>query len=254
MKKILVTTALTTSMLLAATNANANNFGGFAVAINGAMVGVEASGSKSGGATAGTTNQSSTGSLAVGKLTALASIDASYHFPVNPTFTVGLGVDYIPAKADISTGSRTASRQEGGVGSEAQTSTSDSLNAQVKDHYMVYIQPTFAINKDSAFFAKVGYQKAETSFPASFQTTVTGGGRATETVTNRSPDLEGWSYSVGLKTYLTSQAFVAVEALYSDYDTISTTTTQSGVGNTATKTYSAAIEAVQARVALGFKF
>jgi len=260
MKKILVTTALTTSMLLAATNANAqakNNFGGFAVAINGAMVGVEASGGKSGAATGGTTTQSSTGSLAVGKITPLASIDASYHFPVNPTFAIGLGVDYIPAKADLSTGSRTASRQEGGAtgaNAETQTSTTDNLNASVKDHYMVYIQPTFAINKDSAFFAKVGYQEAKTSFPASFQTSVTGGTRVTETVTKRNPDLKGWSYSVGLKTYLTSQAFVAVEALYSDYDTVSTTTTSSGNGNTATKTYSAAIEAVQARVALGFKF
>lgn len=254
MKKILTTTALSSALLMASAAANANNFGGFNLAVNGGMAGIEASGSRSGSATAGTTNQSSTGSIAVGKITAIGSVDASYHFPVSPTFTIGLGVDYIPTKADISTASRTASRQEGAVSQEAQTSTTDNLNATLKDHAMIYLQPSFAINKDLALFIKVGYQQAKTSFPASFQTSITGGTRVTETINNRNPKLKGYSYSAGLKTFLTSQAFVAVEALYSDYDNISTTTTSSGAGNTASKTYSANLEAVQARVSLGFKF
>jgi len=244
MKKILSTTALTSALLIASTSANANNFGGFNLAINGSMAGVTADGARTGAISSGAGTQSSKASAKVGAITPVASIDASYSFVVNPTIAIGLGVDYIPMKADLTVG--TNSNISGS------TTVSNSFKGQIDKHYMVYVQPTFSINKDSAFFVKAGYQKADVQLPATV-TTNSGSGN-TETITNRSPDLEGWSYSVGLKTFLTPQAFVAVEAMYSDYDNISTTTTQSGTGNTATKTYSASLEAVQARISLGFKF
>jgi len=251
MKKILSTTALTSALLIASTSANANNFGGFNLAINGSMAGITADGGRTGDLSSGTGTQSSKASATVGAITPIASIDASYSFVVNPTFAIGLGVDYIPMKADLTVGSN-SNVAGGGTGGGTAATVSNSFKGQVDKHYMVYVQPTFSINKDSAFFAKVGYQKADVQLPATI-TTNSGSGN-TETITNRSPDLEGWSYSIGLKTFLTPQAFVAVEAMYSDYDNISTTTTQSGTGNTATKTYSASLEAVQARISLGFKF
>jgi len=245
MKKILSTTALTSALLIASTSANANNFGGFNLAINGSMAGVTAEGGRTGDLSSGLNTVSSKGTASLGAITPVASIDASYSFVVNPTFVIGLGVDYIPMKADLTVGS--SSNLEGS------TTLSNSFKGQVDKHYMVYVQPTFSINKDSAFFAKFGYQKADVQLPASV--TAGSGSGVVETITNRSPSLEGWSYSLGLKTFLTPQAFVAVEAMYSDYDTISTTTTATSTkGSTATKSYSASIEAVQARISLGFKF
>jgi len=244
MRKILSTTALTSALLIASTSANANNFGGFNLAITAGMVGVTADGGRTGTNAVGEGSQSSKASAQVGAITGIGSIDASYSFVVNPTFAIALGVDYIPMKADITVGSNS--------NLSSTTAVSNSFKGEIDNHYMVYLQPTFSINKDSAFFAKVGYQKADVTLPASV-TTGSGSG-STETIANRTPDLEGWSYSVGLKTFLTPQAFVAVEAMYSDYDNISTRTTQSGTGNTATKTYSADIDAVQARISLGFKF
>jgi len=246
MKKILSTTALTSALLIASTSANANNFGGFNLAINGSMAGVTADGGRTGDLSSGTNTVSSKGKATFGAITPVASIDASYSFVVNPTFAIGLGVDYIPMKADLTVATQSNI-------TSPSTTLSNSFKGQVDKHYMVYAQPTFSINKDSAFFAKIGYQKADVQLPASV--TAGSGSGVVETITNRSPDLEGWSYSLGLKTFLTPQAFVAVEAMYSDYDTISTTTTATSTGgSTATKSYSAAIEAVQARVALGFKF
>jgi len=245
MKKILSKTALTSALLIASTSANANNFGGFNIAINGSMAGVTADGGRTGDISSGPTSQSSKAKASFGAITPVASIDASYSFVVNPKFVVGLGVDYIPMKADL-----TVASSSNVAGS---TTLSNSFKGEVDKHYMVYVQPTFSINKDSAFFAKVGYQKADVKLPAS----VTAGSDSgvVETISNRSPDLEGWSYSLGLKTFLTPQAFVAVEAMYSDYDNISTTTTATTTrGSTATKSYSASIEAVQARISLGFKF
>jgi len=250
MKKILSTTALTTALLIASSSANANNFGGFNLAINGSMAGVTANGGRTGDLSSGTGTLSSKASASAGAITPVASIDASYSAVVSPTFAIAIGVDYIPMKADLTVGS--SSTASGGATNVTAANTSNSFKGQVDKHYMVYVQPTFSINKDSAFFAKIGYQKADVQLPASV--TANSGAGVTETITNRNPDLEGWSYSVGLKTFLTSQAFVAVEALYSDYDTISTTTTNSTTGNTATKTYSANVEAVQARISLGFKF
>jgi len=250
MKKILSTTALTSALLIASSSANANNFGGFNLAINGSMAGITADGGRTGDLSSGTGTLSSKASVSAGAITPVASIDASYAFAVNPTFAIGIGVDYIPMKADLTVAS--SSTASGGATSVAAASTSNSFKGQVDKHYMVYVQPTFSINKDSAFFAKIGYQRADVQLPASVKTG--SGSGVDETITNRSPELEGWSYSLGLKTFLTPQAFVAVEALYSDYDTIRTTTTQSTTGNTATKSYSASVEAVQARISLGFKF
>jgi len=251
MKKILSTTALTSALLIASTSANANNFGGFNLAINGSMAGVTADGSRGGDISSGQATQSSKARANVGAITPIASIDASYSVAVSPNFAIGLGVDYIPMKADLTVGSN-SNVAGGGTGGGTAATVSNSFKGQVDKHYMVYVQPTFAINKDSAFFAKVGYQKADVKLPKTI--TTNSGAGVVETITNNSPELEGWTYSVGLKTFLTKQAFVAVEALYSDYDNVSTTTTNSTAGNTQTKSYSANLEAIQARISLGFKF
>jgi len=162
---------------------------------------------------------------------------------------LGLGVDYIPAKADITSGNFTKSDTT--ADTDTRVSTTSSLTAEFKDHYTIYVQPTFVINKDSAFYGKIGYSQAKVTLPATIVGSTNGAGaNVTETITNRSPDMKGMQYGLGLKTFLTNQAYVSIEASYTDYDTISTTTT----GGDTTKTYRADLEAVQGRVTIGYQF
>lgn len=242
MNKI-ITSALVAAGLMTATSAYSNSFKGVAIGITGAGTGITAEGQRTGGTT---TNFSG---AKAGAITMVPSVDLSYTFALSPKMSLGFGVDYIPAKADITSGSFT--KRDTTADTDTQVSTTSNLTAEFKDHYTIYVQPTFVINKDSAFYGKIGYSQAKVTLPATIVGSTNGAGaNVTETITNRSPDLEGMQYGLGLKTFLTNQAYVSIEASYTDYDTISTTTT----GGDTTKTYRANLEAVQGRVTIGYQF
>ena len=120
---------------------------------------------------------------------------------------IGVGATYIPVKAEI------------GVGKSDDSSSGGSYKAELKDHFTVYLQPTFVINKDSAFFAKVNYAQASVKNAD----TSTAGTKSKIT----SGDAEGWGFGLGLKTFLTPTTFVQVEANMTDYDQITATRTGS---------------------------
>ena len=187
--------------------AQTKSFEGVSMGVFGAIAGAEVDGKAD--TTAGTNGQGATsGSGSIGKVTPIAGIDLGYGFAAGSNFVIGVGATYIPVKAEI------------GVGKSDDTSSGGSYKAELKDHFTIYLQPTFVINKDSAFFAKVNY--AHASVTNSDSSTA---GTAKSRIT--SGDVEGWGFGLGLKTFLTPTTFVQVEANMTDYDQISATRTGS---------------------------
>ena len=176
-----------------------------------------------------TETRGDTTNATAGKVTPMAGVDLSYAFATGSNSVIGLGVSYVPVKAEIGTGSSTDGNQTG------------KADVELKDHYSIYIQPTYVVNKDSAIFLKVNYSHADLKAAGSPRTVSLTSGN----------DIEGYGASVGLKTFLTPNAFVQAEVNYTEYDSISGTKTNSAGKVT---TFTGDPKLVQGLITIGYKF
>ena len=205
--------------------AQTKSFEGASIGVFGAIAGAEVEGKAN--TTAGTSGQTATsGSGSLGKVTPVGGLDLSYAFATGTNSLIGLGVSYIPVKAEI------------GIGKSDDASSGGSLDVELKDHVTIYLQPTFAVNKDSAVFVKLNYSMADVK---------SSGQNARVT----SGDIEGWGGGIGLKTFLTPNAFMQVEANYTEYDSVTGTRTNS---HGRTTTVSGDPKIAQGIITLGYKF
>jgi opacity protein-like surface antigen len=153
--------------------------------------------------------------------------DFNYGFATSNNTVVGLGVTYDFKKV-----------KTGGLTFEDSALT---FNNELKNHYSIYVQPTYVINKDSAMFAKIGrhFAKANFSLNDFF-------GEDEEFVT-ASKNVTGWGYGLGLKTFLTSNLFVQAEAGIVDYEDFNFTVDE--VYNVSIKP-----KTTNATISVGYKF
>ena len=217
--------------------AQSKGFEGASLGVSLSAIGVEASGNTK----SGTNSDSSTGSI--GKIAEIASLDLAYTIALGSNSAIALGATYTPGKAKAGSGtyndaSDTASATPAVAGVSG---TDGSINVEVKDPYTIYIAPTYVVSKDSALYAKLGYSKADVNVSAT----------GSAALTKKPNDLEGWTYAIGSKTMLTPNFYIGVEASVTDYDSI-TATRATGSGGTTNVT--ADVKAVQASVAIGYKF
>ena len=138
----------------------------------------------------------------------IPGVDISYGFAIGNNFVVGLGATYDFRKTE--TGVPTININD--FLGEDLTST---LPSTLKDHYSLYIQPTYVINKDSAMFAKLGRHFAQV------KTTGTDfiGGELVGQVATTS-NIEGWGYGLGFKNFLSNSLFIQGDVVAVDYKKI----------------------------------
>lgn len=118
--------------------------------------------------------------------------DLAYSFPVDNNFLISIGATYDFDK--IKAGA---------------TGTDDlSLKLSLKDHYSLYIEPTYAFNNSTALFAKLGYHQAKGSVKL----------ESTDDDVTGSKNFKGWGYGFGIKTFLNNNVFVKAEASLVEYD------------------------------------
>ena len=211
-------------LLASSTSLMAQTFSGPYVGVSGSIAGFATDATK----TSSDNTSNGTGNGPVGKITPLAALDLGYGIPAGSGTTIAIGATYTPMKAELD-----------GKGTDA--ARGQTHRFEIKDHFTIYVQPTFEINKDSAFFVKAFYAHADTS--------------ATN-LTKAPGDLEGYGASTGLKVMLTKNAFVQVEAAYTKYDTLTATDTSiGGEGGAITRTYKAQDpELAEGRITVGYKF
>jgi len=230
MKKILSTTAIVGSLCLLGSNAIADSkaFQGAHIGVSGSVFGAEFKGKRVGTADASTpadtTKLTTNGSA--GFVGGLADLDIGYTATLDKNSAITIGARYIPVKADVS-----ASSSDSG----------DSGKAELKNIYGLYLKPTYIVSKDAAVYAGLHYMKGDLN--------VTG---LSATGSAKPGDLEGWGGSVGLRVNLTQNAFLNVEASYTEFDGL--TVKDVAKGKATTKTYTFDPYLAEGRVTLGFKF
>jgi opacity protein-like surface antigen len=207
-KKLLASTAL--AGLLATSNAfsQTTNFVGPSLALSGAYVG-GSSNVNTGENLNNFVNGLGLNAKLGDQTNVIPGIDLNYGFALGNNFVLGIGAAY-----DFSKTKTGGFNFNGYIYGEDSTIT---LDSELKNHYSLYVQPTYVINKDSAFFAKVGrhYAKSEVSS--------TGTGSFYAGAFGDSPrknNVEGWGYGLGLKTFLNSNFYVQAEAGIVEYDRV----------------------------------
>jgi len=121
-----------------------------------------------------------------------------------------IGIDYIPADADIDKRSITQTTKT--LTGSTSTSGTNSVEATVEDHYTVYLQPGFMLNDSTMFYGTVGYSNA---------TIIGKSVSLTHTDINKSQDLEGTVVGAGIKHVRDNGLFIKLDYKETSYDTIS---------------------------------
>jgi len=219
MNKILKLSAIALLATSTSLMAQSKSFEGVSIGLFGSIVGAEVDGTV-------TDSNNAVSSGTIGKVTPVAGIDASYTFATGSNGFIGVGATYLAGEAEFGLGTADSSND-----------ATKTFKGKIKDHYSVYIQPGYALNKDSAVYGKLSYNHADFN------------------ITNavRQPgDLEGWGYGIGLKTFLNANTFVQVEASYTEYDSLTATRTATGGTGLVTASETPAIAA--GTITIGYKF
>jgi len=129
----------------------------------------------------------------VGKNDFFAVADLSYGIELDKSFVLSLGATYDLTNSEVS-----SFKDSDGV----------SIKTELKDHYSLYLQPTFLVNNNTGIFGKLSYNFAKSTG------TISDG---TDSL-NNSKNLEGWGYGIGAKTFLNNSTYIQIEGHYVEYD------------------------------------
>ena len=160
----------------------------------------------------------------------IPGVDFNYGFAIENNFVIGLGATYDLSKTK--TGEATRSFVS------IATPVTIITNNELKDHYSLYIQPTYVINKDSAMFAKLGkhFAKANYSWTDIFN----------GVSFSNSSNIEGWGYGLGFKNFLSNNLFVQGEVGIVNYEKF--------IDRSRIESLSMKPETVNATISVGIKF
>jgi opacity protein-like surface antigen len=225
--KICCTLALLASVAATPAFSQAKNFGGPSIAIGAGYSSYNPEGSLI-EATGGFEGGAATSKLETGKNDFKYLADLSYGFVANNNLVVSLGATY-----DFNDSEATFLSGTDGVDTV-------SIKGKLKDHYSLYIQPTYLLNNSTGIFAKVSYNYAKNSITLA---------ETTRSV-SFSENLEGWGYGIGAKTFLNDNLYLQFEGSLVKYDKQS----KSIVGELDTYTISAEPEVLSALISIGYKF
>jgi hypothetical protein len=223
-----ITTLCFTVAMLATTAATpalsqSKNFAGPSISLSGAFVAGDVKTTADDG--------TESASADVGKSSIIPGVDLSYGIPLDNNFLLNLGATYDLSKTNL--GTAIANLEVSGA---LETFTE---KVTIKDHFSLYIQPTYAFSSSSAVFGKLSYNFAK--------------GSLTETSTvptsfTLSRNIEGFGYGVGLKSLLTNNLYVQVEAGIDEYDKKTGTDTDNST------TYTFKPKVVTGKMNIGYKF
>jgi opacity protein-like surface antigen len=157
--------------------------------------------------------------------------DLSYGFVANNNLVVSLGATYDFGDNEHNIFSATI---------DPDTVT---VKGKLKDHYSLYIQPTYLLNNSTGIFAKVSYNYAKNSLKLT---------ENTESV-SFSENLEGWGYGIGAKTFLNDNLYLQFEGSLVKYDKQSKSAID-GPDTGLIYTVSAEPEVLSALISIGYKF
>ena len=166
-----------------------------------------------------------------------ASIFAEYNVVVDKSWSMILGLDYIPISTEI----EDISKSDTNLGTTAGGTTTGTKKAklELENHATLYLQPTYSLGGGLSVFGKVGYSHADLQ--------VTSSNTSTSSTLNKKDDLEGYLVGFGVQKNIDKNTFFRFEANYTDYDTVTYTDTNN------TK-FTAEPELYSAKISIGYSF
>jgi opacity protein-like surface antigen len=222
-----ITTLCCTVAMLATTAATpalsqSKNFAGPSIAIGGGYNSYNAKGNLE------EVGAEVTSSIDAGKNNFVYLVDLSYGFEADKNFIIGLGATY-----DFN-------KYEHTFISADDTVDEVSVKGKLKDHYSVYVQPTYLLNNSTGLFAKLSYNFAKNSVKIT---------ENNDSITF-SENLNGWGYGAGVKTLLNNNVYLQIEGSLVKYDKQSKTI----VGDLDDYVISSKPEVLTALISIGYKF
>jgi opacity protein-like surface antigen len=160
-----------------------------------------------------------------------ALIDLGYGFQVDKKLAISIGGTYDLTKSKV-----TPAR----ITDEENTITT--IDSELKDHYSLYIQPTYLVNDNTGLFAKLSYNFVKSVGKISLAEV----GEDVVSVSN-SKNLEGWGYGIGARTFLDKNLYFQIEGNYVEYENHNVVFNETTTSNHKPKVLSAL-------VSIGYKF
>ncbi len=148
------------------------------------------------GANTKITGQDSGNFIDMGKTSVVPSVDFSYAYVLDSKWLMGVGLSY-----DLSKTKSGGAQLADGVDTET-------IKFEGKNHYSIYLQPTYALSNTTAIFGKIGYHSL----------------KGTETYSHTTDDgysvssrFKGIGYGVGIKTFIDKNVYIQAEAQLIDF-------------------------------------
>jgi len=216
MKKILKLSAIT---LLATSTSLMAQMTGPSVAVSVSHMKASTDGSQSGNAPAA--------SGTVSRNFNIAALNFDYSTKLDNSWTNSIGIDYIPFKGKIGDKSRTDTDQQSG----GTFNGSNTAKGELKNHFTVYVEPTYLINPTNGIYAKVGYMRSDLKITSA---NITG-----SALTDNNISVHGVQYGVGYKGAIDKNLYVKAEYTVSNYASIDATSDSGNkfTANPETKNY-----------------
>ena len=220
-----IAAAATASLMSVISSANADSsaFTGAYVAVTGSAIGMALDGTRT-----KTLGQAQTTKGKAGMVSPAAGLEAGFSYPLSDMAFITLGVNFQPFDTQVKADNVTKS-------TNVKLDTSDILS--------VFIEPSFNVTENSAFFIKVGYSESELA--------------ATGTdVTDKTYDFDGTTIAIGTKTMADNGMFFKTEAGMTDYSSINIKNIleDEAGAKTFTSSVKADVEVAYGQMTIGYKF
>ena len=206
---------------------------GLTLGVSGSVTNIEASGTETEGGETNSINSVDNERVLI------PSLFIEYDLPIFNGISIGL--DYIPVDADVSDKAMVRKDTETSVTGTATTTTTartQSAQAELTDHYTLYADVMFT----ESFYVKGGFVQVDLN---TLESLGTGSAYGNKTV-------NGMLAGFGFKTDSVIGKYMKLEAVWTDYDDISISSTVARTGVTTNNKIDADLDTTAIKIAFGF--
>ena len=225
LSKIAATVCISLMSLISSANADSSAFTGAYVAVTGSAIGMALDGTRT-----KTVGGSATTKGKAGMVSPAGGIEAGFSYPLSDMAFVTVGANVQPFDTEVNANNVTKS---------------NNVKLSSTDIVSVFIEPSFNVTENSAFFIKFAHSESELAASGT-------------DVTDRVYDFKGTTLAVGTKTISDNGMFWKTEAGITDYDSINILNikeqTNAGGTDTFTSSVKADIEVAYGQMTVGYKF
>jgi len=223
--KIVGAVCISSLSMYSLANADSSSFTGAYIGISGSAIGMALDGKRT-----KTVGGAQTTKGKAGMVSPAAGAEIGFSYPMSDMAFITVGASIQPFDTEVKADNVTKSND---------------LKLTSSDIHSVFIEPSFNVTENAAFFLKIGYSESEVSVSGS------------EVESTKAYDFDGTTIALGTKTISDNGMFLKTEAGITDYSAIKITGIKEDDENgtdTFTSTVNADIEVAYGQVTIGYKF